>query len=77
MLFVGANFQKFDLISLLYAEADFFEHIVNIFVKYHSSILRRKHQVVHQHRHVVALVYVFAHLPRIPLRPKGRGIYPQ
>lgn len=77
MIFVDANLQKSDLVSLFYVEADFLEYIVNIFVKHHSSVLRWEHQVVHQHRHVVALVYVVAHLPRIPLRPKGRGIYPQ
>lgn len=58
------NLKKFDLISLLNVQAHFFGDSVSILVKHHSSVLRWKHQVVHQRPHFVTLVNVFAHPER-------------
>jgi hypothetical protein len=77
IIFVGTNFQNSHVISLFQAKACVFEYHIKFLVKHHSSVLRWRHQVVNQHRHVAALVYAFAHLPRIPLRPKGQRIFPK
>ena len=75
VIFVRSNFQKLDLVPLFDSKARLFEYLVNLFIDYSPSVLRRKHDVVQQYRDVVTLVYVFAHPRR--LRPKGRGIDPQ
>ena len=74
VIFISTYFKEFHLISLLDFNAYVFHHCVHIFVKYCSSILCWKNQMVHQYRNVMALVCVFAHITT--LRPKGRGIQP-
>jgi putative transposase len=73
VVLVRPYLQKLDLVAFCNLKADLFQNLINPFVENRSPTLCRKHHVVHQHRHVVALVNVFAH-PR--LRRKRRGIRP-
>ena len=75
MILICTNLQEFELVSLLYVQADFLHNIVHMIIKYYTPIFGRKYQMVYQYRYVMALMYVFAHI-RI-LRRKRRGIQPQ
>ena len=75
MILIGANLQKFHLISLLDVQADFLQNIIHIIIQYCTPILGRKDQMVYQYGYVMTLMCVFAHTPI--LRRKRRGIQPQ
>ena len=74
MIFICANLQKLDLISLLDLYADILQHPLNGSIKYRTSVFGRKDQLVQQDRNMIALVYVLAHARSV--RRKQRGIYP-
>jgi hypothetical protein len=75
MILICANLQEFQLVSLLYIQADFLHNIVYMIIKYCTPIFGRKYQMVYQYRYVMTLVYVFTHIAT--LRRKRRGIQPQ
>ena len=75
MIFVRPNLQKFDLVALRNPKTYLFQNLINPIVKYSSTILRRKHQVIQQHRYVMTLMDILAH-PQ-SLRRKRRGIQPK
>ena len=75
MILVRAYLQKLHLIAFRNFQTYFFQNCINPLVEHCSSVLRRKYQVVHQHRYVVTLVDIFAH-PQ-SLRRKRRGIQPE
>ncbi len=69
-----------NLVPALNTKTHFFEDTINLFIKNHSPVFSRKHQVVQQNRYVLAFVYVIAHtakLPKTKQRRKRRGIYPK
>ena len=73
---VRTNFQKLDFVAQLNFQARFLQHRLYLTIEHNPSVLRRKHQVIQQHRNVVILVKVLAtHLPRIP--PQGAGNLPK
>ena len=63
---IGANFQKLDLITLLYLQAHVLERHVYGFIEHHATILGRTHQMVKQHTDIMTLVDVTAHSPSQP-----------
>ena len=75
MISIRSNLQKLDLVALLNLKARLTQNRVNLSIKHYSAVLRRKHQVIHQHRYIVALVDVLTH-PQ-SLRRKRRRIYPK
>jgi hypothetical protein len=80
MVSIGPYFKELDLVPLLDILANIFENAINVFVKDYSPVFGWKHQVIQQHRHVVAFVNVIAHaakLPKTKRRRKRRGIYPK
>src|SRR3989304_5940035 len=44
-------------------------------IKYRSSVLGRKYQMIYQYRNIMTLMYIFAHI--YILRRKRRGIQPE
>ena len=75
MILISANFQKLDLISTLNFDAYLFQNIIHLSVKYSTSILCRKYQVIHQYRNVMTLMEILAHSSI--LRRKRRRIEPE
>jgi hypothetical protein len=75
MIFICANLQELQLISLLNVKTDFLYNFINMIIKHCTPILGWKYQMVYQYRYVMTLMYVFAHIGI--LRRKRRGIQPQ
>ena len=75
VILVRPDLQKFHLVSILYLYAYFFHHRIHVLIKYRTSVLRRKDQMVYQYRDIMALMYIFAHIGT--LRRKRRGIQPE
>ena len=75
MVLICSNFQELQLISFLDLQADSFQLLIHRFIKHNASVFRWKHQMVYQHSHIVAFMYIFAHIAI--LRRKRRGIQPQ
>lgn len=74
MILIGANLQEFYLIPLFNIQTYVLQNLIDMIIKYYTSILRRQHKMVYQYRKIVTLVDVFAHSPI--LRRKRRGIQP-
>lgn len=74
MVFIDANLYKLHLITLFDLQANFFQDLINLLVKYGPAVLCWKHEVVKQDCDVMAFVDVLAHPPI--LRRKRRGTYP-
>ena len=74
VILVCPNLQEFHLVPILYLYAYSFHHRIHVFIKYRPSVLCREDQVVYQHRDIVALVHILAHIGT--LRRKRRGIQP-
>ena len=60
-VFVRADFQKRDFISLTDFQADLFKLVVYFWAKPHSAILRRTDYVIEKHRNVMALINAATH----------------
>jgi hypothetical protein len=75
MITVTSNFQKLNLIPRFNLKEHFLQYAINRFVYNHTSILRRKDQVIQKNRHIVTLMDEFAH-PFSLLRER-RGIRPK
>lgn len=75
MILVRPYLQKLHLIALLNFQTYLFQNLINPAVEHGSSTLRRKYQVVHQHRYLVTIMDIFAH--QQSLRRKRRGIQPE
>ena len=75
MVLVCSDLHKLQRIALGNPQTYFREYLTHSLVKYCSSLLRRKDQVVRQNRNIMTLVYVLAHPAR--RRRKRRGIEPR
>ena len=75
MILVRTNLKKFHLVTFLDLNTYLFHYFINVFVKYRTSVFCRKHQMVDEHRNIMAFMYIFAHLHI--LRRKRRGIQPE
>ena len=74
VVLVRADLKEFHLISVLNLYTYFFHHCIHVLVKYGTSVFCGKNQMIYEHRNVMALVYIFAHIKI--LRRKRRGIQP-
>ena len=74
VVLVRADLKEFHLISVLNLYAYLFHHRIDVLVEYSTSVLCGKDQMIYEHRDVMALVYILAHIKI--LRRKRRGIQP-
>ena len=77
MISIRANLQKFHLVALFNLYARLLQHLVNFAIYYRSPILRRKYQVIHQHRDIVALVDILAHPSSLTNAASGGELDPK
>ena len=60
MVFVLANLQKMNLVSLLDFHAHNFQSLINCFAENHPAIFGRKHKMIQQYTDIMRFMYVFA-----------------
>ena len=56
MVFIGANLQKFYLVSLLNVQTDLLQHRVNRFIKHNTPVFGGKNQMIDQYGNIVTLM---------------------
>ena len=74
MILIRTDLHELQLVTPFEIQTDIPQHPVHSLFKYSAAIFRRKHQMIKQHRYIMALMYIFAHANI--LRSKGRGINP-
>ena len=74
MVFICTYFQKLQLVALFNFKTNLLNFLIHQIIEYHTTVFRRKYQMIQQYRYIVTLMYVFAHMSI--LRRKRRGIEP-
>ena len=63
MVALGANFQKYNLITLRYFKTNIFQQLINRFGDHKTSILGHEHEMIHQQRYIMIFPNKLTHEP--------------